>query len=387
MNTHSSNNDDQRSSTVLLLTQRRIADLVAYSLVYEFEDTVQALTDGVCIEVTDRRGLELSRRAYRVARMASGSWRRARRLAPYPRTRTVLRRDFELFFPMFSHTHELYGLATIPNWRERCGKAACFITEVWSDQLPEYLVELLAQFDHIFLGFRQSVQQVARITGRPCSYLPLATDVVRFAPASLEDPRPIDLCNIGRRSPITHRALLQEAERRAGFFYYYDTVAASGSDMKQRTFRVDNAAEHRRLLASLLKRSRYYITHRSRVNEPEFTTGREEISARFYEGAAAGTVMIGDAPRSEEFDRQFDWPHAVIRIPFDAPDIANALANLDSDPALLATVRRTNVHQAAVRHDWVHRIRVVFNALGLPCTEAMEARVNSLEQIAARAAP
>jgi hypothetical protein len=157
--------------------------------------------------------------------------------------------------------------------------------------------------------------------------------------------------------------------------------------MKQRTFRVDNAAEHRRFLASLLKRSRYYITHRSRVNEPEFTIGREEISARFYEGAAAGTVMIGDAPSSEEFNRQFDWPHAVIRMPFDAPDIADTLAQLDNNPALLATVRRTNVHQAAVRHDWAHRIRVVFNALGLPCTEAMEARVNSLEQIAARAAP
>ena len=29
----------------------------------------------------------------------------------------MLDRDFELFFPVFSHTYELYSLATIPNWR------------------------------------------------------------------------------------------------------------------------------------------------------------------------------------------------------------------------------------------------------------------------------
>jgi hypothetical protein len=55
---------------------------------------------------------------------------------------------------VFSHTYELYSLATIPNWRQRCRKAACFITEVWSGLLPEYLLELLSAFDHIFLGAR-----------------------------------------------------------------------------------------------------------------------------------------------------------------------------------------------------------------------------------------
>ena len=77
----------------------------------------------------------------------------------------------------------------IPNWRRRCRKAACFITEVWSDMLPEYLLELLSQFDHA-LGMRNAVEDVGRMIGRPCSYLPLAVDVPRFAPASMNEPRP-----------------------------------------------------------------------------------------------------------------------------------------------------------------------------------------------------
>ena len=271
----------------------------------------------------------------------------------------------------------------IPNWRQRCGKAACFINEVWSDSLPEYLLELLSNFDHVFIGFRHSVNDVARITGRPCTYLPLAVDVALFAPVSPAQPRLIDVCNIGRRSPITHRALLDDAERRQSF-YYYDTVAASGADLKNRTFRVDSPHEHRRMLATLLKHSRYYIANRSYVNKPEFTQGREEISARFYEGAAAGTVMIGEAPRSKEFEQQFDWPDAVIHVPFDSADIASILANLNSDPERLRAVRLNNVREAARRHDWLHRIEVVFETLGLAPTDKMRVRAQRLNQIASQ---
>ena len=366
---------------VLLLSQRRIADLVAYCLAYEFEDTFAAVTGAQRIDATDLPALEFSRRAYKLARLISGSPRLARRLAPCPRSKVVLERDFELFFPVFSHTYELYSLATIPNWRQRCRKAACFITEVWSDMLPEYLLELLSAFDHVFLGHRHCVQDVARITGRPCTYLPLAVDVPRFTPATLDQPRPIDVCNIGRRSPVTHQALLKEAERQQGF-YYFDTVAASGADLKQRTFRVDSPHEHRRMLATILKHSCYYIANRSHVSSPEFTAGRDETSARFYEGAAAGTVMIGEAPRTEEFKRQFDWPDAVIHVPFNSPDIGRILADLNGDPERLRAVRRNNAREAALRHDWLHRIRVVFDALDLAPTEEMRARARRLDQIA-----
>jgi hypothetical protein len=370
-------------ANVLLLSERRIADLVAYCVAYEFEDTFAAVTDAQRIDATDLSALEFSRRAYKLARLASGSPSLARRLAPYPRSKVLLERDFELFFPVFSHTYELYSLATIPNWRQRCRKAACYITEVWSDMLPGYLLELLSAFDHVFLGSRHSVQDVARITGRPCTYLPLAVDVPRFTPASLDQPRPIDVCNIGRRSPVTHQALLEEAERQRSF-YYYDTVAASGTDLKHRTFRVDSPHEHRRMLATLLKHSSYYIAHRSYVNKPEFTEGREEISARFYEGAAAGTVMIGEAPRVEEFKRQFDWPDAVIHVPFDSPDIGRILADLDGDPERLRAIRRNNAREAALRHDWLHRIQVVFDVLGMAPTDGMRARAQQLDQIASR---
>jgi hypothetical protein len=369
---------------VLLLSQRRIFNLVAFCLSYEFEDVFAAVTGAERIDATGQSSLEFGRRVYKHLRLASGSAKLAHQLTPYPRDKVMLERDYELFFPIFSNAYQLYGLKMIPNWRERCHKAACFITEIWAGDIPEYLLELLSEFDHIFLGLRHSVTDVARISGRPCSYLPLASDVLRFAPASVGEPRPIQVCHIGRRSQITHHALLKEAER-PGSFYYYDTAAASGSDLKDRTFRVDSPRDHRIMLATILKHSRYFIANRSHVNNPEFTAGRDEISARFYEGAAAGTVMIGEAPRSEEFKKQFDWPDAAIHIPFDCPEVGRILADLNSNYERLNEIRRENVRESAVRHDWLHRIRVVFDVLGLAPTEKMQARARQLEKIASRA--
>jgi len=371
-------------SEILLFSQRQIADLVAYSLAYEFEDTIAEVTGAKRLDATDRTSLEFSRRAYKLIRLASG-WRGfARRVAPLPKNMISLEHDVELFFPVFNHPIELYSLTAIRNWRRRSRKAACFITEAWSSQLPEYLFELLSEFDYIFLGVYHAVPEVARITGRPCMHLPLATDVLRFTPKSPDQPRPIVVCNIGRRSQVTHEALLNETER-LQWFYFYDTVAASGCDLKQRTFRVDNPREHRMMLATLLKHSCFFIANRGYINDPALTLGYEEESARFYEGAAAGTVMIGEAPRTEEFRRQFNWPDAVIHVPFDCPEIGRTIADLNSDLRRLRDARRRNAREAARRHDWLHRIRVVFEILGLPETEGMQDRAHRLEQIATRA--
>ncbi|HEY6910648.1 MAG TPA: glycosyltransferase [Myxococcales bacterium] len=368
---------------VLQLSMRRVHDLVAFCTPYEFEDVVTAATGADRVEPEDFAAIERVRRFYKLGRLATRSRRMARAVTP-PLGVPPLTRDYELFFPVFNHPFELFALAAVPDWRLRCRVAACFVSEIWVQEIPEYLLELLADFDHIFIGISHPAQEVARIVGRPCTYLPLATDVLRFAPWPQPPARAIDVCNIGRRSAVTHAALVRMAEERR-IFYYYDTVRPSGERGKQMTFSVGNASEHRLLLANLLKRSRYYVANRARVNEPEVTEGREEISARFYEGVAAGAALIGVPPRSPGFQRQFDWPDAVIEMPFDCPDIAERLRAMDADTARMQRITRENVRQAALRHDWIHRLRTVFEVLGLRPTEGMLAREERLRALAAMA--
>jgi hypothetical protein len=367
---------------VLQLSMRRVHDLVAYCGLYEFEDVVAAVTAADRVELLDYEAVENVRRAYKLGRLMTGSRRLAGALTPRLRA-PRLSRDYELFFPVFNDPFELFALKAIPNWRSRCRVAACFVCELWLNNLPEFLLELLSEFDYVFTGMQNPVARMASIIGKPCTYLPLAVDVLRFAPSPVSrPPRVIDICYLGRRSPVTHEALVKLAGHRR-IFYYHDTVRASGLDKRQTTFRVANVREHRLLLANVLQRSRYYVANRSRINERE-ADGSEEISSRFYEGIAAGAVLLGESPRSPEFGKQFDWVDAVIPMPFDAPDVGDRLALLNADPVREAAIQHENVRQAALRHDWLHRLQHVFAVAGIPATEAMDVRASSLEELSKR---
>lgn len=369
--------------SALQTSRRRVDQWVAYSAMYEFEDVIREVTGADRVETLDLAAEHRDRRRYRLARMLSGSRGWASRLAATPVL--PLARDYALFFPVFNTPYELFVLAELPDWRRRCARAACFVMEFWAHQYsPDYLLELLSPFDHIFVGTRNSVDKLAAASGRPCSFLPPAADVLRFSPLPQLPARSIDVLNLGRRSDLTHAALLRESLARR-LHYVHDTVAPGGANLAQRSFCVDDPAAHRHLLAAQLQRSRYFVANRARANEAEYSQHLDEISYRFYEGAAAGAVLIGEAPRTETFREQFDWEDAVFHLPFDSPDVADVLAALDADPARLRRARRLNLHHSARRHDWLHRIDAVFATLGLAATPAMQARAERLAELAQRA--
>jgi hypothetical protein len=368
---------------VLLSSMRRMARLVGYCIDYEFEDVAAELTGADRVDLGGGPLLEFNRRLYKYTHGLSRSPGLARKAASLASPRSPLRRDYELFLPVFNTIYEVAALAALPDWRKRARVSACFISEVWQHESQRYLLDMLAGFDHIFLGVHHSVDYVARETGRPCTFLPLATDVLRFSPSEDFHARPIDVCNIGRRSAVTHAALLDCAMDRK-FFYYYDTVAASGVDLKQRTFRVHDPREHRLLYASVLKRSRFFVTNTGFINDPTKTQGNDEISARFYEGAASGAVMIGTPPHTADFEHQFDWQDAVIRMPFDNLRVGEMIQDLSGDRQRLESIHRRNVCHAMRRHDWSHRLLVIFQTLDLAPSGALLDRVQALQDAATR---
>lgn len=372
-----------RGGSVLQLSRRRVAQLVAYCLQYEFEAVAGLMMEIDRVEPTDEPLLERSRRIYRLLHMLGGSSGLAQRFAAAPQVR--LTRNYDLFLPVFNHAYELYTLACVPGWRERCKKAVCFINEYWPTQnLPDYLLDMLGQFDQVYVAMHQAVDSLRERSSAPITYMPLAVDVQTFAPLPRPAARSINVCNIGRRSDITHQAFLAIARERR-IHYHYDTAAASGHNKAQRTFIVEDPAAHRMLLASTLRRSCYFIANRAQLGNAEYESQRDEISGRFAEGAAAGTVMLGEAPRTEVFKQLFDWQDAVIHLPYDSADAAERLAELDADPARLDRARRQGVHNAALRHDWVHRLRTMFESVDLPPTPGMLEREARLKLLAKEA--
>lgn len=356
----------------LVFSMREVADLPAYCVTYEFEDLVVEMTGADRVGPSRLEAVEFQRRLYKAFYAVARS--PALPMSLTPRLGGLrLDKDYELFVALFNSPYEVFALRSVPDWRARCRRAVCVLTEAWESDLPEYLLRSLQDFDQVYLA-ANPVSAVARMTGRPCSYLPLGVDTLALCPYPRPPARSIDVLGIGRRSAVTHQKLLDLACHR-GLFYYYDTVRTNSvaNAALQVTFSVIEPREHRLKLANLLKRSRYYLASKARINE-ESAAQADEVSSRFFEGAAAGTIMIGDPPSSGPYLELFDWPDVVIPAPFDDGEIGDRIAALDADPERCSRIRSHNMIQALRRHDWVYRLRRILEESQLPVPDAVPRR-------------
>ena len=140
--------------------------------------------------------------------------------------------------------------------------------------------------------------------------------------------------------------------------------------------------EHRSLFANIAMRSRYFIVNPGKIDSPAETNQQIEFGTRYFEGAASGTVMIGERPENKEFETHFDWTDGVISMQFGSDEVAQILMELDRDPERQAQIRKANVTQSLRRHDWVYRWEAVLRMAGLDPIPALHERKRRLQNLA-----
>ena len=288
-----------------------------------------------------------------------------------------LTQEYDLFVARCQIEKDLPHVNALEGWKDRCKISVCWIEEMWASAIPtaKYWLHALNQFDHVFTSCLGTVEQLSKALGRPIHWLPAAVDMLRFTPYPDPPDRVIDVYSIGRRLEENHEQLLQEADRRK-LFYIYDTFQASLS-------KVYGHRQHRDHFANVLKRSRYFMVAPGKVDATTETEGQSELGHRYYEGAAAGAVLIGQAPDSESFERMFPWPDAVISVQPDGSDVMDVLAELDSDPQRVSAASRRNAAGSLLHHDWVYRWKEVLKVAGLQPSPGMLARERRLKELAA----
>jgi hypothetical protein len=357
------------SPRVCLFSQRHLQRLVSRCAEYEFEDLICEIDDAELLTPEPRWWFHFGQKvANRLARHISVTF-----VNPGVR-KLCLNKSYDLFVVICQFPRDLLSLNAVEGWRQRCRTSICWLAEIWTGELHKLKghLKILSQFDYVVIPSIGSVQPVKDVIGERCVYIPAGIDTIRFCPYPNPPLRSIDVYNMGRKSLVTHQALLKMAEE-GKIFYIYDTF----ENMKTLLPR-----DHRILVANIAKRSRYFIANAPKIDRPFETHGQGEISYRFFEGAASGTLMIGETRESEAFRKHFDWSDAVIPIPYDTENIAEILAELDSQPKCLEAARKNNVVQCLLRHDWVYRWRDILNIAGLEPKPALLARENRLKQLA-----
>ncbi len=366
------NQTDANQPRICMLSLRGFQKIVARCSEYELEDVVCDVDDVDMFVPKPAAGFHFRQR------IVNRLWRHISPAFAFinPGLKPIgLDNDYDLFFVVCMRPWDLPYINSIKKWRQRCKTAVCWLDEVWVGEIEEFknILSTLSKFDYVVTSCSGSVQALQEQIQRPCFFLPPGIDVIRFFPYPNPPDRCVDVYNIGRRSPVTHQALLKMAAK-SQFFYIYDSIHSG--DMFPPDHRL-----HRRLVADIAKHSRYFIVNTAKTDRPFETHGQAEMGFRFFEGAAAGTVMIGQSPDIQPFHEHFDWPDAVISVAYNEPNIAKVLASLDSDPKRLEQIRKNNVVQSLLRHDWVYRWKAILDIAGLKPTAAAVARAKRLKEM------
>jgi len=288
-----------------------------------------------------------------------------------------LNKSYDVFIAVCATLWDLPYINAIERWKDHCKISVCWLDELWVSDIPNYKYWLpaLRQFDYVFVGYRGTVSPLSQAADRTCFWLPGGVDALRFGPTSDPADRAVDVYSIGRRYEGIHHELLTAAAR-GDIFYVYDSHASGGLTD------VFDYRQHRELFANIAKRSRYFVVATAKTDQPAYRQGQVEVGYRYYEGAAAGAVMIGDAPDCDAYRELIGWPEAVIKIEPDGSDAIAILDELGSDPERMSAISRRNTKEALLRHDWSHRWNEMFRVVGIDPSPRKAGRDRRLKRLA-----
>jgi Glycosyl transferases group 1 len=363
-----------RRPRICALTARDFSHQAFMGALYESQDVLLDIDDVDLIAPKPGRGCQM--RQYIQQRIVWHDFTRtcvATNLAFEP---VRLTKEYDLFVAYFPLMRDLIQVPAVRGWKDYCRTSVCWIEEIYAVDIPKlkHWLPALSQFDHIVISYSGTLAAVANAIDRPCYSVPSGVDALRFSPYPCPPARVIDIYCMGRRSEELHRALLDFASKKS-MFYVYDTFVTSDT-------KIHDHRQHREMLANIVKRSRYFIVSPAKVGSLKSTGNQIELGFRYYEGAAAGTIMMGQIPYCDTFDTLFNWPDAVVEIKPDGANIADVISSLESQPKRLIEISRRNAIEALLRHDWVYRWKKIFDIVGLEPTPQLEMRENRLKQLA-----
>lgn len=344
----------------LIFSLRNLRKDICRCFDYEFEDVVAEVDDAEFYLPAPKHGNQLlsdlsEYLSYKTFRIP---WNPAFSL---PR----IEGTYEIFFANMTFVHDLEIVRRMPDWRGKVGYSICYIDEFFLESLDSFsrYFPVLGRFDCVVLNCSGTLEALAERTGLKVITVPSGIDALRFCPEPDAPERIVDIVNIGRKTSAQHRQF-QILQKEDQWFYLFDAAIP---------IKPSNHARHRENLAYWLSRSRFSVVNPAKFNVLDKCHDQEEIGFRYFEGAAAGCVMIGRIPDNPFYRDLFPWPEAVVELPEEVAGIPDFLRGLATETERLERISRDNIIGSLERHDFVYRWESILEQSGLaPLPKSLE---------------
>lgn len=362
--------------SIVVLSQRGtsggLADQLAFSAWHEAED-VLVDCKGASLALLDRHGKNPRVRARRIAGRAVR--RLAGRSVLLPAAQRGVSTDIGDAEHLVFVGHGPWDVPLLERLRvlrRQAHTVSLWLPEIWPTQLsdPRIRYEGYAMIDHLFLGVPETMEPFQALAPTTeVHYVPPATDVMAFGGGAIDGRRSIAVLGIGRRHPDQHNQILDWAAKNHAL-YLYDTVSGKAHDWKA----------HRRALSDWYRHANIAICNYGKHDQPSLIGGLRVLPGRFFEGMAAGSVMIGMAPSIDEQRRLLGVD--IVESTEDT-DLVTVLDKYH-DPATARPIRIRNMALACRGHDWAHRWKIILEHIGVPVPESLDRRIETLTDEADR---
>lgn len=153
---------------------------------------------------------------------------------------------------------------------------------------------------------------------------------------------------VGRRLEPLHQALVEHCSNR-GLVYRFSRAANDPATTEE--------------LNELVSRARYFLVTPPNLSNTFRTGSYSPLTMRYVEGPAAGSRLLGVAPRRVELDAHLPTG-ALVEVRQDGSDLTDVLERVDADPGFEAT--RVAVRDHVRRHHaWTARAAEIHEAMTL----------------------
>ncbi|MCB1122946.1 MAG: glycosyltransferase, partial [Verrucomicrobiae bacterium] len=180
--------------------------------------------------------------------------------------------------------------------------------------------------------------------------------------------RGIELHSMGRCNPVFFREF-QKLVAEHDWAYIYNTVHLST---------LDDYTANRKYLSDILKRTLFFEVNPAKFDGIVESKFQHEFGYRYFEGIAAGCILVGLENRNPNFEKLFPWEDVLIELPTDSEEIVPFLLNLYEQKDRLRHISRANTRGALLYHDFAYRWERTLAAAGLKPTEKLLQRREAL---------
>jgi len=264
----------------------------------------------------------------------------------------------DLFFAAISLSNIVGLLKETKGWHRPFLRVFCYIFDSWVPEAEaarsgfrhsiSSFTRTVRQIDHLFVSNPRAIEAFSDVYKISVSCMAMAADVKQFG--SMQPDRAITVNAYGRQN-VAHADVLAKSYNttRSSRSLYHTNHMASGGIL--------DLQQHRAFFWKMLSMSCITLAYDPvKVDPGHRRFPFSFVAQRWFEGLAAGCVVVGYRPDCPEADQLLNWTDATLECPTDPKEFLQFIDDLASDLPRLKRIRVSNFNHMLQAHDWGYRV-------------------------------